>query len=224
MNIERFGLPVIIAAGLHGTLFLFSREAGTRSADPAPRTVAIILPPLPELPFNMEPEPQVTDPDPGGPVSQCHLEPVRLPETGLEARPDAFTVPLQVSLPATEKVTRLEGVTGLPTGPGGVTGGTGISRLPGTEELDRVPRARAQPPPAYPLSARREGIGGSVLVEFVVGPSGEVVRAEAVRWSRRDFVDPALRAVMRWRFEPGTIDGRKVTFRLAVPIEFTPAP
>jgi hypothetical protein len=26
--------------------------------------------------------------------------------------------------------------------------------------------------------------------------------------------------VLRWRFEPGTIGGRRVSFRMAVPIEF----
>ena len=50
--------------------------------------------------------------------------------------------------------------------------------------------------------------------------SGRVVSAEAVRWTHRNFVDSAVRAVLLWRFEPGTIDGRKVSFRMAIPIEF----
>jgi protein TonB len=78
----------------------------------------------------------------------------------------------------------------------------------------------ARPSPVYPANMRRDGITGDVTIEFVVGTDGSVLTAEAVRWSRREFVDPALTAVRKWRFEPGTVNGRKVRFRMAIPIEF----
>jgi TonB family protein len=59
-----------------------------------------------------------------------------------------------------------------------------------------------------------------VTVEFVVDTAGRVVSAEALRWTHRDFVDPTVQAVLRWRFEPGTIKGRKVNFRMTIPVEF----
>ena len=74
--------------------------------------------------------------------------------------------------------------------------------------------------PGYPEMLRRDGVDGSVTVEFVVGTDGRVLQAEAVKWSHREFVEPAVRAVREWRFEPGTQGGRKVRFRMAVPIEF----
>ena len=78
-------------------------------------------------------------------------------------------------------------------------------------QLDSAPRAKVQPSPDYPARMRQDGIGGSVTVEFDVNTSGNVVRAA---------VEPALRAVRAWRFEPGRRDGRIVPFRMAVPIEF----
>ncbi len=65
-----------------------------------------------------------------------------------------------------------------------------------------------------------DGIGGSVTVEFDVNTEGRVVRAEAVSFTHREFVEPAVRAVRRWRFEPGRRNNRVVPFRLVVPIEF----
>ena len=37
----------------------------------------------------------------------------------------------------------------------------------------------------------------------------------------REFVEPALRAVRHWRFEPGRRDGKAVPFRMTIPIEFS---
>ena len=92
--------------------------------------------------------------------------------------------------------------------------------VPDIRSLDRVPRATVRPVPSYPDAMRKSGTSGSVTVEFVVDTTGRVVTAEAVRWTHREFVDPAVLAVLRWRFEPGTMNGRKVSFRMAVPIEF----
>jgi TonB family protein len=100
----------------------------------------------------------------------------------------------------------------------------GIGKVPniisGIGDLDRVPRATAQISPDYPSAMRQIGESGSVTVEFVVDTSGRVIRAEAIRFSRREFVEPAVRAVLKWHFEPGMRNGQRVPFRMAVPIEF----
>lgn len=219
MNIQRFGLPVIIAAALHGALFLVSAE---------PEEVVISLPTKPE-PITFTPiqeEPVATPPEdssdsdkaasgPANPLpTQPDLIPPLTPEHGI-------TVPITPYRPAIDPVKDLRGVTGLPGGPDIGTGPIGGPSILRVDKLDRVPRAVTQPSPNYPDQLRIQGVDGSVTVEFVVGTDGRVVRAEAVRWSRREFVEPAVRAVWRWRFEPGTQDGRKVSFRMAVPIEFS---
>ena len=83
-----------------------------------------------------------------------------------------------------------------------------------------MPRAKVQLPPDYPAAMRQSGVSGSVLVEFDVDREGRVTRAAAVRYTEREFVEPALRAVRKWRFEPGRRQGVAVAFRLVVPIEF----
>jgi len=133
---------------------------------------------------------------------------------------EPFKVPVTRESPVVDRVKNLEGVTGLDPGTGWEPGDLTGVRLPLGHELDREPRPIARPSPRYPADMRQAGLEGSVTVEFVVGTDGRVVTAEAVRWTRREFVDEAVGAVRTWRFEPGTINGRKVRFRMAVPIEF----
>jgi TonB family protein len=115
--------------------------------------------------------------------------------------------------------TSLKGIGG-PVGPDtGAVPTAGISFID-FRKLDRQPRATAQISPEYQPTTRQQRIAGSVNVEFDVNTEGKVVRAEAVRYTRREFAEPALRAVRNWHFEPGKRGGYPVPFRMAVPIEF----
>ncbi|MBS0663516.1 MAG: energy transducer TonB [Verrucomicrobia bacterium] len=101
-------------------------------------------------------------------------------------------------------------------GPGAGPGG-GVESVDG---LDRVPRTRLQASPVYPYEARKDGRGGEVIVAFTVDEQGRVVNPVVVRSTDPAFEGPTLRAVARWRFEPGRKNGRVVRFRLAVPVQF----
>jgi protein TonB len=57
-------------------------------------------------------------------------------------------------------------------------------------------------------------------VEFIVDEHGSVFDAHAVNTTDRVFNDAAVRAVSKWRFEPGTVHGEVVRFRMAVPVVF----
>ncbi len=90
------------------------------------------------------------------------------------------------------------------------------------EELDRAPMLRYQENPLYPPDLRRRGIGGEVLVEFVIDERG-IVRAPRVLSAPHTALgESAENAVGQWTFYPGMKDGRPVATRLQVPIEFTP--
>jgi len=112
----------------------------------------------------------------------------------------------------------------IPTNIGGPGGDgperMGPPRMPRVFDLDRVPRAMAQPAPRYPHELQKAAIEGSATIEFVVGIDGHVMSAEVVHSTHREFAAAAIEAVLRWKFEPGTIDGRKVRFRMAIPIQF----
>jgi protein TonB len=86
--------------------------------------------------------------------------------------------------------------------------------------LDRIPRTVAQPAPDYPLALRQAGVEGEVVIEFDVDTTGRVITARVAQGGLPEFEQAALRAVLRWRFEPGRRDGRIVPFRMAVPIGF----
>jgi protein TonB len=220
MNIERYKLPAIIAAGLHGALFLCMTETTARpivllpKPEPVtytsfPKDEPVVLPPEDERGGEVNPTPAGAKPLPSAPE-------VLAPP----ARDPTFTVPLTNYPPSIDPVKTLGEHRGLPPGPGGGTEGFGPVGIPEAVSLDRIPRAVVQPAPDYPDLLRREGVDGAVTVQFVVDTNGQVMSAEAVKWTHREFVAPAVRAVLRWRFQPGTMDGRKVRFRMAVPIEF----
>lgn len=219
MNTQRFGIPVIIAAGLHGTLFLISKEPET-IVDIAPPVKIIEVPLKSEPPERIEMQPETpadSSAPSGGPVKALP----ETPEVVIPLRGDEpFLVPISTHRPTPETITDLKEYRGLPPGTDIGIGEWGAPSIPDVHKLDRVPRAMVQNSPTYPDALRRDGIDGSVIVEFVVGTDGNVLKAEAVKWTRREFVEPAVRAVLRWRFEPGTQGGRKVSFRMAVPIEF----
>jgi protein TonB len=102
--------------------------------------------------------------------------------------------------------------------PGPRGGGAGKVYTP--VDLDRVPRARSQPSPFYPADLRNNGVEGTVVVEFQVDLDGNVCSAEVIRATHAGFIDAAVRAVERWKFEPGRRAGKKVRFRMSVPLVF----
>lgn len=221
MNIQRYKWPVIITASLHGALFLSIPDTTAQATTPLDKSGEMwTKPPIEPIEVPLEPsEDQPSGEARGGPDPLPSTPDVPQPLTDQ----GKFTVPVSPYSPAINPVKTLVDHTGLQNGTGVGLGGLGNGVIPGVANLDRVPRAMVQPSPDYPTALRHDGISGSVTVEFVVDTTGRVMRADAVKWTHREFVEPAVRAVLRWRFEPGTLDGRKVRFRMAVPIEFNAA-
>ena len=88
----------------------------------------------------------------------------------------------------------------------------------GLVELSRFIQANMQ----YPAEAQRNGIQGKVVLQFIVTTTGEVKDVEVLR-----SVDPELDAEavricqMLPRFTPGTLGGKPVNVKYALPINFT---
>jgi len=111
---------------------------------------------------------------------------------------------------------------------GGQIGGTGLAgavadvdSIFSIADLDQKPRPVFQTPPSYPVELRRRRIEGSVHVLFVVDEDGKVVDPKVEQTSNPGFDAPALEAVRRWKFEPGTRNGQKVRYRMRVPVRFS---
>ncbi|MBR5727852.1 MAG: TonB family protein [Muribaculaceae bacterium] len=88
----------------------------------------------------------------------------------------------------------------------------------GLVELSRFIQANMQ----YPATAQQNGIQGKVVLQFIVTTTGEVRDVEVLR-----SVDPVLDAEavricqMLPRFTPGTLGGKPVNVKYALPINFT---
>ncbi|SHK02193.1 energy transducer TonB [Rhodothermus profundi] len=72
----------------------------------------------------------------------------------------------------------------------------------------------------YPELARKAGMEGLVVVQFVVEPDGSVSNIQVVRSAGRLLDEAAVRAVRQLRFKPGRQRGRPVRVRYALPIRF----
>jgi TonB family protein len=81
-----------------------------------------------------------------------------------------------------------------------------------------IPRSQVQP--ECPSALRGSGFNGYVLVGFMVDQEGKVRNPVVIRSNNPAFDGPAVEAVLKWRFEPGTVDGRKVNALMSVPFDF----
>lgn len=89
-------------------------------------------------------------------------------------------------------------------------------------EPDSPPRpAGGNPVPAYPRSAQRAGVEGTVLVRVTVRPDGTAGTAEVAASSGDAALDAAARtAVAGWRFVPAMRGGVPVPAVIDVPVRF----
>jgi RNA polymerase sigma factor (sigma-70 family) len=87
-------------------------------------------------------------------------------------------------------------------------------------QLDQQPVVLVQDPPVYPMEAKRAGLKGEVVVDYVIDANGNVRNATVIEPSMLMFEQTTLAAVNTWKFRPGRKNGRAVAARLRVPIEF----
>jgi protein TonB len=72
----------------------------------------------------------------------------------------------------------------------------------------------------YPEPARRAGIEGRVIVQFVVNEEGDATNPTVVRGRHALLDKEALRVIRMAKFEPGRQRGEPVKVRMALPVIF----
>lgn len=222
MKYQRYVLPAFAAAALHAVLLFAIPTTEVDAVIRPPDTTLITLPPMPRFPIEtpVEPSPANEATRPVSPVKQGGGPPrPTLDERIVGSEEDFNFTPDRTSR---KELWKGDSLSPFPPGPG-IGPGDWSGQPPAIIDvgaLDRPPRARAQPAPEYPAALRRDQIEGDVVVEFDVDTSGRVVSARIVGGGHREFEQAAVRAVLRWRFEPGRSGGRVVPFRMAVPIGF----
>jgi periplasmic protein TonB len=73
----------------------------------------------------------------------------------------------------------------------------------------------------YPEMARRAGIEGVVIVQFVIDPEGRVTNPVVLRGIGGGADEAAIEAVRQARFTPGMQRGRPVRVQFAIPVRFS---
>jgi protein TonB len=77
------------------------------------------------------------------------------------------------------------------------------------------------PPPVYPLAARRRGHEGTVIVRVEIGSDGGCRQAALKQGSGHALLDrAAVDAVRKWRFVPAKRGDTALTAWVEVPITF----
>lgn len=151
--------------------------------------------PVDQVAVPVLPERPVFEPDP------VLTQPIQPPTPdGLKPNPDSWKIP--VNQPDGDVTNRIKDVFR-------------------TDQLDKEPVARVQVKPNYPYEMVSRGVTGHAVVAFIVTSSGDVVGAYAVSSSHREFEQPAVEAVMRWKFRPGRKDNRPVNTRVQQLVQFT---
>jgi protein TonB len=167
--------------------------------------VSLLAPPVP-------PEPRVVPLQPPPPKVERQPKPV------VEKAVSAPT-PVPVMQPTAEHAMQQAPVAAAPPAPP-----SPAPSQPASEPVS-PPRYNADylsnPPPTYPLAARRRGIEGTVLVRAEISAGGECLRVELKKTSGAGMLDnAALEAVKMWRFVPAKRGSQAVVAWVEVPITF----
>jgi protein TonB len=102
------------------------------------------------------------------------------------------------------------------------------SALPGAGQaleehaVDRAARVLSAPPPRYPERIRRMGIGGRVVVQFVIDTLGRVEPdgIRVVQSAHAELSEAVLAALPGLRFVPAEAAGRRVRQLARMPFDF----
>jgi protein TonB len=95
---------------------------------------------------------------------------------------------------------------------------------PAAAAIPSTPLAAVQTPkPDYPIELACANVGGTVVLNVVVGIEGKPVEVKLLASSGQPRLDAsAEKAVHAWIFEAATRNGKPVVQGLQVPVRFTP--
>jgi protein TonB len=97
---------------------------------------------------------------------------------------------------------------------------TGGARRPNGTFVEQLPDVVSKVPPQYPESARQWSVQGVVLVQALLGTTGNVERLFVIQ-SIPDLDVAALDAVQQWKFKPAASGGKPVAVWVVIPVRFT---
>jgi protein TonB len=139
-----------------------------------------------------------------------------------DAVPDEKPPESKAPLAAAEEAGPLDGFTD------GVAQGTGSApppppppppEPPKVEPIIKPSERSGNKFPNFPKAALREGVEGTVVVEFTVLPDGRTADPKILS-GPKEFYEAVLEAVPTWRYEPATQGGKKISCRTTKKVTF----
>jgi TonB family protein len=88
-------------------------------------------------------------------------------------------------------------------------------KMPGTP-----PKVLYREQPIYPFVMKATGLRGDVLLEFIIDKTGAVRDPVIVRTNNPGFNEAAIDALLKWKFEPGRVDGELRDTKMQQPFVF----
>jgi TonB family protein len=82
------------------------------------------------------------------------------------------------------------------------------------------PKVKRRVEPRYPDDARRNGVGGVVIMEAIIGADGHVKDVTLLKDQPWGLGRASLDAVKQWTFEPGTLNGEPIPVIFDLTINF----
>lgn len=84
-----------------------------------------------------------------------------------------------------------------------------------------LPTPWLQPSPIFPQELRRKGISGGARLSLTISEQGNVTSCRVIEASHPEFGEAAQEAVLKWKYQPATVDGKPVEVTVNVPASFT---
>ncbi|MBC2607810.1 energy transducer TonB [Pelagicoccus albus] len=107
------------------------------------------------------------------------------------------------------------------SGTGASIGGFGLAANQGAGDRNSRTMLRSRIDPVYPQQAAMDGLEGYVEMRVTIGKEGSPTDVEVLDYSDRVFVNPARRAIFRWRWEPAYENGEPVEWTWVIKMPFT---
>ncbi len=208
-----FVIAAAVSLLLHaGFLFGGHRFKSPPAPAPAKEEIPVVeLAPLPPV----EPDPVTPDVAEPAPADVSDLAPPTQADVPTAAITSPFVQQLQ---PPPVVGLNLDRSIVIPAGRPAVAGLGNIFDL---ASLDQRPVLTVRVNPAFPPDMRRAGIGGEVVLGFVVDTEGVPRDVVVLSASRPEFEAEAVKAILKWRFTPGRKGGAAVNTRMQQPLSFT---
>lgn len=211
---------VAVSIALHLALLLLTRAA-PHDHEPAPPPLEVTLAPPRVLPVAPPSPPKAVERKPERPRASAPSKPVPPPPSApVLALREAPATPFTVPTPTPAPPPPVAAPPAPSSPPVAVAPSSAAKPAPVVPPSFNASYLR-NPPPRYPLIARRNGEQGTVMLRVVVTRDGAAASVALEKTSGSAALDAAaLATVKEWRFAPAQQNGQPVEAPVIVPIVF----